>query len=124
MKFSKTQRGMSSSGWMATLAIGGMVLLLVFKMVPYYMDDAAIGQLLENISNRQNIEEASVREIESFISKGMQTNSIRDFDNDTIEVYEADGYMKVDIVYEKRVNIIGNVDVVMSFKHNWQVANQ
>ncbi|WP_164880878.1 DUF4845 domain-containing protein [Aestuariirhabdus litorea] len=124
MKLANRQRGMTTAGWMMTLALGGMILLLVFKMVPYYMDDRAIAQLLENMKERQGIEDADILQVRGYLSKGFQTNMIRDFDREDIEVYEADGFMKIDIEYEKRVHIAGNVDVVMSFKHNWQVANQ
>ncbi|MCL6417151.1 DUF4845 domain-containing protein [Aestuariirhabdus sp. Z084] len=124
MKFANSQRGMSTAGWMMTLAVAGMTLLLVFKMVPFYLDDQAIGQTLENLSARKGIDEASPREIRGFINKNFQTNMIRDFDKEDIEIYEEDGFLKVDIEYEKRVHIVSNVDVVMSFKHNWQVKNQ
>ncbi len=124
MKFANSQRGMTSAGWMMTLALAGMVLLITFKMVPYYLDDSAIGSTLDSLTDKPAIDSASVRDVRRYISKGFQTNMIRDFDREDIEIYEEDGFMKVDIEYEKRVHIVSNVDVVMSFKHNWQISNQ
>lgn len=125
MKFANSQRGMSSAGWMMALVVAGMAILVAVKILPIYIDDNAIGSIVASLDGKTSIEKASPRLVRSYISKGIQTNMVYNFDKkNDIAVYEEDGFLKVYIEYEKRIHLISNVDLVMSFEHYWQIRNR
>ena len=124
MKIAHSQRGLTGTGWLMVLVGVSCLGLVLTKMVPHYADDSTIASVLESLENRPGIAEASLRQVRNYVQIGFDTNNIRDFDMDAIEVFSEEGFTQVQINYEKRVNIYGNVDVVMSFKHLWKKESQ
>jgi hypothetical protein len=124
MKPVHKQRGLSGLGWIILLAVGGFLASIVIKLLPVYMDDMAITRVLNSLNQNEEIHTASTYKVRQLIEKGLDTNMVRDIKKEDIKVYREGGYLKVDMDYERRQHLFGNVDVVLMFHQEWQILRQ
>ena len=59
-------------------------------------------------------------EIRSKMSKYFSVNGVRDINVNTVEIERKKTHTEVRINYEKRVNILGNVDAIVTFDNLYE----
>lgn len=127
-RFSKTRlTGKSQKGWTMwslsfTLLILGTAAWLGLKVVPLYMDNSTIKAALQSIQNDRSLADASYDEIYDVIDKRLDINGIRHLTQDDIEFVEEATYTQVRIDYEKRLPLVSNMDLVLTFKNHVNLA--
>jgi hypothetical protein len=114
----KTQQGISVIGGLVVLAVVGFFLTAAFKLGPLYLDNSFISAALGGL-NKEDIHNMSNREIRQKLSSQFDINNIRDIDSKQIEIKRERTRTIVTLDYEKRVNFMGNVDVVVTFKNSY-----
>jgi len=119
MKLERYQRGVSALSVMTFLLLFASILTLTLKLVSLYLEDQAIGSVIQDLENTGDIGKLSDRRIKDEISKKLLFNQIRDFDLDAVTITRGKGNLDVDVVYEKRTHIVRNIDVVLSFEHHF-----
>ncbi len=120
MRLSKYQRGMSSLGWLSILAIGGFIMLCVFRLTPAYMEDRYIQQALRSLANENGeISDMTNSEIRKKLSSFYMVNNIRSQSAKDIKIERKRDQILVKMEYEVRVPIMANVSAVMSFNNVW-----
>ncbi len=115
MKMMQRQRGMTSMGWLIVLALIGFFSLLTIKMAPVYLEHYSIKTVLKSLRDEPNITRKTTGEVRRLIMKRLDINGVYDLDSKAVRVKRDDGVMHVDITYEVRKPMMGNVDVVMAF---------
>ena len=117
----KKQRG--SSVWVTMT----LVLVLIFAAItgmklwaPYY-DDLAVKTALENLSKEETTPTMSPNDIRKTLNKRLQVNSVS-LDKDEVNIRKQDGVITIDVTYERRVEMYGNIDAIVSFNHNAQLS--
>ncbi|WP_222842121.1 DUF4845 domain-containing protein [Endozoicomonas montiporae] len=118
------QKGLSLFSTLIAIMVGGVVFTAVVKLGPLYMDDYAIARVLKSLDDKPGIASAGVPEVKEWLNKGLKTNLV-ELDPKEIRVKQDryDGVM-VDIDYERRIKFIRNVDLIVSFEHDWKVKPQ
>lgn len=120
----KRQAGNSGLVWLLVFGIGGMILLCTIKMAPVYIDDMFVkGSLTFLVDNNADLQKLDKSEIRSQLGKYYTINSVPGVSEKDYKIRDYKGRLLIDMVYEKRVNIIHNVDAVMSFKHQLDLDN-
>jgi hypothetical protein len=114
-KILSKQRGMTMLSWFIVIAIGIFFALVAIKMVPSYLENYSIKQVLATIENDRQVRDMSPREIKNAIMKRLKVNSVYEFDRDWIEVKKVKAGTQINVVYEIRKPVAGNVSVVMEF---------
>lgn len=109
------QKGMTITGWIFIIAIALFFVLLGIKMVPSYIEFHSIGNILESVKNDSSLKGANARDIRSAIAKRFNINSIYDFDPKDLTIKKTKEGLNIQVEYEVREEVAGNVDVVMSF---------
>jgi hypothetical protein len=112
-----SQKGMSFFGWLAVIALVVFGLVIAMKLIPIYLDHFALREKVTKINEDPTIKINSMRDFNSYISKGMQINSIRDIDASkafTITASGTDVYTVV-LKYEVRTPALQNVDLLVHF---------
>lgn len=118
------QKGLSSGGLLLILTAGAFLLTCFFKLGPVYMADLSIKDTLKSIAlKNDNLASLEPREIRSQISKYMILNNMRDTPIKDFKITRSNGGVLITNVYEKRIQFIANIDVVMSFKHQLDSNN-
>ncbi|WPP00887.1 DUF4845 domain-containing protein [Pseudomonas sp. HR96] len=122
MKSAVSQKGLSLVGWLIALFIIGFIVSAAFKVVPHYLDDMAMKKIITAISTDKADEVSSVDDFYTHVARGMQVNNIRDLDLKTaLSVTEQRDQYLAHLQYEKREPLVGNIDLVVKFDHEFSV---
>ena len=117
------QLGMGTLGLLMSLLFAGLIVTLASKVVPVYLDDYALKRVMSSLDKRPDVETASGHQIRIWIDKGLQTNLIK-MQPSELKVLRENGQVVVDIDYERRLNFLYNIDLILTFKHDWKAKNQ
>ena len=82
------------------------------------MDNSTIRATIKPLSQDRSLSDASYDEVVTLIQKRLEINSIRWVKPDDIEFVEEDNYTQVRIDYEKRIKMVSNIDVILTFKNH------
>jgi len=116
------QRGFGALEWMVILFVGGVALSTGIKLVPIYIDNMAIQDAFEALYSQQAPvkRKPAAGDIESSISRKLRTNNINYLSKDNVEIdYSDDSHMIIKLDYEGRVGVVGNIDAVVRFSHDF-----
>lgn len=117
----RSQRGLSFAGWLLTLVILGFVVSAGLKIVPHYTDYWSVKKSIETALADKSVQ--SIEELFSRVRRDMQVNSIREVDlNKALTVRESAGGFIAHLQYEQRDPLIGNLDIVVKFDHEFNVG--
>ncbi|MGV8920324.1 MAG: DUF4845 domain-containing protein [Pseudomonas sp.] len=123
MKFAGSQKGLSFLGWIIALALVAFVASTAFKVIPHYLDYMSMKKIISSVGTDKALDVTTVSDFYSYVSKGMQVNSIRDLDLEkALSVTAENNQFLAHLKYEKREPLIENIDLVVKFDHEFSVA--
>ncbi|MGB0360868.1 MAG: DUF4845 domain-containing protein, partial [Endozoicomonas sp.] len=105
--------------WLIFLFIGVAIFSLGLKIMPLYIDDYAVKKVVSSLTSRPDSETVSVNQIRAWVQKGLQLNTVK-LEKSEIKITRKNSIVTVDIDYERRVHLFHNVDIVLSFNHDWK----
>ena len=96
------------------------VLTLVLKLGPHYIDFQTMKSIFNALPAAQ-VHTMPKGEIYDALGKRFKVNSLRDFDvKDIVSIERQKTGTVVTVAYERRENIVANVDAVLSFSEQYQ----
>lgn len=119
----KRQQGSGIVGWLFNLLIIGLLFSFAVKLAPHYLDDWAVQEVVASLSERAGSDSATVSEVREWVAQGLSRSKIR-LDDDAVVVGRDYGVVAVVINYERRIKFFHNVDLVLTFGHNWKAGTQ
>lgn len=116
----RRQTGMSLFGWLVVLCVVGFAVNIGMKIVPHYMANNAIVGVIEGMSP-EVWRGSSKNKMHETVDKGLKVNNIRALKSkDLLEIKRTPSITKVNLDYEVRENLFGNIDIVLVFKKDYQ----
>jgi Tfp pilus assembly major pilin PilA len=110
------QRGMTMISWLIVLGIAVFFVLIGIKMVPTYLENYSIKQVLANMQNDRTVRKMTPKEMRESFMKRIKINSVYEFDRKWITIKkEKSGGTLFAVDYEIRKPVAGNVSIVMAF---------
>ncbi len=110
-----TQRGLSFSGFI----FGAFVLVVLgifgLKLIPAYMQDATIKNLLVAIANDPEMQKAKPSDIRMSFSKRSSIDNITAIKAEDIEVASNGGRLVLSASYAVKIPVGGNVSLYLEF---------
>jgi hypothetical protein len=117
MKQVRNQKGMT----LASMAMLGMLIGFVayfgFMLYGPVYDDLSVKTVVENLATDSKAKGASAKAVRNLIQKRLSVNRV-DVDKKDIVIEKTKEGLSVAIDYEKRVDFVGNVDLIASFSHS------
>lgn len=110
----------------STWGVMFIVLALIFggvtaaKLWSPYFDDMAVSTAVKNIAEEEITRSMSPKEIRDTINKRLNVNNVS-LSKDEIVIKKEDGEILIDVIYERRLPMYGNVDAVLKFSHSAKV---
>jgi hypothetical protein len=97
------------------LAILGFFVLLLLKLGPLYLENYKVKGVLTGLESDTMLNAGSAGEVRSLVDRRLYINEVRRLTPKDIKVKREGNVVHVEISYEVREKIVGNVDAVVSF---------
>jgi predicted membrane protein len=120
----KKQRGMTMMSWLIVLAITVFFILVGIKMVPTYLENYSIKQVLKNMEADRAVRKMTPIEMKQSFIKRLKINSVYEFDRDAIKIKKEKFGTSFTVDYEVRKPVAGNVSIVMAFSESALIPTQ
>ena len=115
------QKGFTFIGLVIVLAIIGFVTLTVLKIFPVYMENLAVKTSMDAIKTDQGIKNMSAGQIRSLFEKKLDMNQVTSVKAKDAKIGRGIGEITFKLEYEVRKDYIGNIDLILSFKNEFEV---
>ena len=110
------QKGMTLLGGLTVLLIVGFILTAAFKVGPLYLDNSFVRAAIDSLA-QENIHTMTDKDVRKKLNAFFDINNVRDIDTKQIKIIREKTKTLVTLNYEKRINFMGNVDVVVRFEN-------
>ena len=110
----KRQRGISLIGFILLLAVAVFVTYIGMKIVPIYVDYFSVSSAMKGIQNEPGIANKSPRDIKSLFFRRLYVNFVEVVKEENVKVTRRGG-LQLQVAYEVRRPIMGNLDVIVTF---------
>src|SRR5690606_4881202 len=122
MSFARSQKGLSMLSWIVVLAVVAFLASTAFKMLPHYFDYMSMDETISSVGAGGLEDVRTVGDFYRHVGKGMEVNGIRDLDlREAVKVEIVEGQFQVQLSYEKREPLIGNLDLVANFDKEYRL---
>lgn len=111
----RQQRGFSKLGLVLMLVVLVSVLTFGLKVLPVYIDHNFVKGVAETLLESGRASSMTQAEVREEIAASMRINNVRDFDLNSITSSRANGASIISIAYERRIPLVANIDIILSF---------
>jgi hypothetical protein len=115
--FMKKQKGLTLISWLAIIAVVLFNAIIAMNVVPVYLHDHSVKTLMQNLETDSAVQGATPKKIKEIITKRLRINNIYSINKDHIAIKKTKSGYLVTIEYEPRGRLVGNLDYIVSFKH-------
>jgi hypothetical protein len=109
------QRGFSKFGLLMMLVLLVSGLTFGLKILPVYLDHNFVKGVAEELIADGRAATLTQGEIREEIANGLRVNNVRDFNLNSVTLERENAEPVLVIEYERRVPLVANIDVVISF---------
>ena len=109
------QRGLSLSGLLFVAVVLIFVAVGAMKLIPAYMQNAQIQQVLDAIAQDPEMQKASVKDIRMSFSKRALISDITAVKADEIEIEKDANGIALSAAYTVKIPVAGNASLLLEF---------
>ncbi len=119
----KHQSGITTLGLIMLLAVFGLIGFGVLQMVPVYLENMKLVQVLNQAKIDHDGQNASLAEIKNTIYKRIDVEDLRGINmrEDFVFTRSPNGYL-VSIEYSRKKTFIANVYLLAEFDHSVEIT--
>lgn len=121
MKLRHAQQGMSLIGMMVVAVVAGFFILLGLKLVPTYLEYFSVLSVLESVKNEGA---SNAIEARQKIQRRFDVNDVNTVTMKDIRINDRGSFIDIKVKYEVRKQLLGNVDLVITFDKQVRVSNR
>lgn len=114
----KQQVGASAFAWLALIGIIALVSVTVFKLIPLYIQDQSVAKILTDVANDPQTATLSPLRVWYAVDARLSINGIYSIEKEHFSYRKKSGVITIAVNYEVRKNLIGNVDLLVSFSRS------
>ncbi len=115
------QRGLT---FLSTIIILVFILfqgVIALNVIPVYMTDSSVKSIMKNLPTDMKAKQANPLELKRIVEQRLSVNSVYNVKPEHIKVKKGRSELIVLIEYEPRGKLIGNLEFIVSFKHEARV---
>ena len=109
------QRGMTGFGMLMMLGIVGLSALLGMRIVPIYLDHFVVKSSMQALKQDLETRQMSAAEVRQTIGRRFDINNVTHIGEKDVKIRQNGQGMIVELAYEDRRPLIGNLEVVAKF---------
>lgn len=119
---SKYQRGASGLSILFTIMMVVFFVATGLKLTPVYLDNATLKGAMDALNEQPGITKMSRGKIKGILLKQLQINNVRNIKNEDIVVVKEKGRLTVNVDHEVRLDLIQNIDLLISFENQFEAV--
>jgi hypothetical protein len=118
----KSQRGITTIGLIMVLAVLGLISFAVIQMVPVYLENMKIVQVLKQTKTDLDGQNASADDIRSGLDKRVNIEGLYDVDaRKDFEIKRGGNGYNVRMAYERRMPYVANIYILAVFDNSVEI---
>lgn len=121
MQLKNKQKGLTGISIMAIVVVIAFTALIFLKIMPIYFDSFKVGDVISSLKDERGLGDKGNRAIVTSILKRLDVNMVSDVTKDHIFIEKTKNTVFIDVEYEVRKPMFGNLDIVVSFKKSVEV---
>ncbi|WP_374608810.1 DUF4845 domain-containing protein [Thermomonas sp.] len=111
----RKQGGMTMLGFLITLSVVILFLFCGMKIVPMYIEYYSVKKALASIANEQSASATSKDAIRALFARHLKIDYVKIIKPDMLKIEATDSGFNLTVDYERREELIANLDVVGRF---------
>lgn len=119
-----SQTGLTMISWLVVIVFLLFQGVIAMNVIPVYITDSSVKELMEALPNDVKARESSTQGLKSLVAKRLSMNSVYSIKPESIKVKKGRGENIVTIEYEPRGKLIGNLEYIVSFKHEARIVTR
>ncbi|HEY0722267.1 MAG TPA: DUF4845 domain-containing protein [Gammaproteobacteria bacterium] len=117
----KSQQGVSFATVMLLAPLVGVFILVVIKLLPVYVENAAVKSVLQGVAGERTETYTTPKQVMDTLLKRLDINDVKHVGRDEIMVEREGTFYNVTIEYEVRVPLFYNISIVTNFSNTGEV---
>ena len=122
MQSKNNQKGLTGVSIMVLLVAIAFIAIIFLKIMPIYFDSFKVGDVVSGMKEERGLGDKTNNEIASMIMKRLDVNMVSDVTKEDIIIEKLKNEVFIDVEYEVRKPMFGNLDVVVSFKKSVEAS--
>ena len=118
----KRQEGMTGISILIIVIFIVFVASLALKVVPVYVDDSAIANIVASFDNKGDMRGKTKKSVQDAFIKRMKINNVM-LEREDWSLKKKDGDYLLVVDYEPRGELIGSLEYVVHFHHEAKFAS-
>ena len=123
MQSTKKQRGMTAIGWLLVLVLVLVFAIIFIKLVPVYLDGYKVYSSLASLEEDRSAHGKPPQELRKLFLKRLDINMVTDVRPEDITFSRDRNGTRVEVDYEARRQLFGNMYVVVAFNKAVVIPN-
>jgi len=111
----QSQRGASKFGLLMLFVLISGFLTAGLKVAPLYVDHNLITGICEELVDNGEAVNMTITDVRNRVSNTLCINNVTDFDLSAITIRKENNRAIITIDYERRVELVANLDIVAKF---------
>lgn len=124
IKSLKNQQGMTMISWLVVGVFVMFQVVIAMNVIPVYMTDASVKSIMEKLPNDHIAQGTSKNNLKGLVAKRLSMNSVYTVKAEHIKVKKGRDDNIVTIEYEPRGKLFGNLEYIVSFKHEAKIPTR
>lgn len=116
MQLTTKQHGLTGISILVMLVFFAFIAVSLLKIIPVYFDSFKVSDVVSSLKDERGLGDKSNNEIASIILKRLDFNLVTGITKDNIYIEKTKNNVFIDVEYEVRKPMLGNLDVVIRFK--------
>ena len=115
VKLLNRQQGFSKSGLLLLAILITLFFTVGLKVGPLYVDHNLITDVCQELIDNGEADNMTISDVRTRVSNAIRINNITGFDVSNIRMRKENGGAIITIAYERRVNLVANLDAIAAF---------
>ncbi len=121
MQSKNKQKGLTGVSIIVLLVFFAFFAVALLKIMPIYFDSFKVGDVVSALKDERGLGEKPNSQIVKMILKRLDVNMVSDVTKEHIFIEKIKNEVLIDVEYEVRKPMFGNLDVIISFKKSVEV---
>ena len=121
MQSKNKQKGLTGVSIIVLLVFFAFFAVALLKIMPIYFDSFKVGDVVSALKDERGLGERPNSQIVKLILKRLDVNMVSDVTKEHIFIEKVKNEVLIDVEYEVRKPMFGNLDVILSFKKSVEV---